>query len=72
MRQLRQLGSPFKYLGSPSSQHRDALNLAQDAAEGIWAVADFVPGGRFAGPPGALAPGLSQSRNLMIVRAFRT
>jgi len=44
MRQLRQLGSPFKYLGSPSSQHRDALNLARDAAEGIWAVADFVPG----------------------------
>ena len=44
MRQCRQLGSPFKYLGSPSSQHRDALNLARDAAEGIWAVADFVPG----------------------------
>ena len=44
MRQYRQLGSPFKYLGSPSSQHRDALNLAREAAEGILAVADFVPG----------------------------
>jgi branched-chain amino acid transport system substrate-binding protein len=44
MRQYRQLGAPFKYLGSPSSQHRDALNLARDAAEGILAVADFVPG----------------------------
>lgn len=44
MRQYRQLGSPFKYLGSPSSQHRDALNLAREAAEGIFAIADFVPG----------------------------
>jgi branched-chain amino acid transport system substrate-binding protein len=44
MRQYRQLGSPFKYLGSPSSQHRDALNLAREAADGILAVADFVPG----------------------------
>ena len=43
-RQYRQLGSPFKYLGSPSSQHRDALNLSRDAAEGVLAVADFVPG----------------------------
>jgi branched-chain amino acid transport system substrate-binding protein len=44
MRQLRQLGSPYKYLGSPSSQHRDAINLARDAAEGLLAIADFVPG----------------------------
>ena len=44
MRQHRQLGAPYKYLGSPSSQHRDALNLAKDAAEGLLAVADFVPG----------------------------
>ena len=43
-RQYRQLGSPYKYLGSPSSQHRDALNLAREAAEGIYAIADFVPG----------------------------
>ena len=56
MRQLRQLGSPFKYFGSPSSQHRDALNLARDTAEGIWAVTNFVPGDRFAGPPGPWLP----------------
>ena len=43
-RQYRQLGSPFKFLGSPSHQHRDALNLAREAAEGIYAIADFVPG----------------------------
>jgi branched-chain amino acid transport system substrate-binding protein len=43
-RQYRQLGSPFKFLGSPSHQHRDALNLAREAAEGIFAIADFVPG----------------------------
>ncbi len=44
MRQYRQLGSPYKYLGSPSSQHRDAINLAREAAEGLLAIADFVPG----------------------------
>jgi branched-chain amino acid transport system substrate-binding protein len=44
MRQYRQLGAPFKYLGSPSSQTKDALNLAKDAAEGLLAIADFVPG----------------------------
>ena len=43
-RQVRQLGSPFKYLGSPSAASKDSLNLAKEAAEGIWAVVDFVPG----------------------------
>jgi branched-chain amino acid transport system substrate-binding protein len=43
-RQVKQLGSPFKYLGSPSSASKDALNLAKEASEGIWAVIDFVPG----------------------------
>jgi branched-chain amino acid transport system substrate-binding protein len=43
-RQYRQLGTPFKYIGSPSSQMRDCLNLSRDASEGILAVADFVPG----------------------------
>lgn len=43
-RQYRQLGSAFKYIGSPSSQMKDALNLSKDAAEGLLAVADFVPG----------------------------
>jgi branched-chain amino acid transport system substrate-binding protein len=43
-RQVRQLGSPFKFLGSPSAASKDSLNLAKEAAEGIWAVVDFVPG----------------------------
>jgi len=43
-RQIRQLGSPFKFLGSPSAASKDSLNLAKEAAEGIWAVVDFVPG----------------------------
>jgi len=43
-RQVRQLGSPCKYLGSPSSASKDSLNLAKEAAEGIWAVVDAVPG----------------------------
>lgn len=43
-RQYRQLGTPFKYIGSPSSQMKDCLNLSKEAAEGLIAVADFVPG----------------------------
>jgi branched-chain amino acid transport system substrate-binding protein len=43
-RQLQQLGSPYKYIGSPSSQEKDTLNLSREAAEGLLAVADFVPG----------------------------
>jgi branched-chain amino acid transport system substrate-binding protein len=41
---MRQLGSPFKFLGSPASASKDSLNLAKEASEGIWAVVDFVPG----------------------------
>ncbi len=43
-RQYRQLGAPFKYVGSPSSQMKDALNLSRENSEGLIAVADFVPG----------------------------
>ena len=43
-RQYRQLGSPYKYMGSVSSGGRDCLNLAKEAAEGLMAIADFVPG----------------------------
>jgi branched-chain amino acid transport system substrate-binding protein len=43
-RQYRQLGSPYKYLGSVSSGGRDCLRLAKEAAEGLMVVADFVPG----------------------------
>ena len=43
-RQYRQLGAPFKYMGSPSSQMKDCLNLSRENSEGLIAVADFVPG----------------------------
>jgi branched-chain amino acid transport system substrate-binding protein len=42
--QYRQIGSPFKYLGSPSSQTRMALGHSKEAAEGLLAIADFVSG----------------------------
>ncbi|HZK67455.1 MAG TPA: ABC transporter substrate-binding protein [Chloroflexota bacterium] len=43
-RQYRQLGSPFKYIGSPSSGMKDALDLSKEAADGLLAVVDYVPG----------------------------
>jgi len=43
-RQYRQLGSPFKYLGSPVSQMKLTLAESKEAAEGLLAIADFVPG----------------------------
>ncbi len=43
-RQYRQLGTPYKYIGSPSSQMKDTLKLSREAAEGLLAIADFVPG----------------------------
>ena len=43
-RQYRQLGSPFKYLGSPSSASKDTLKLSREAGEGLVAIADYVPG----------------------------
>ena len=44
MRQYRQLGSPFKYLGSPASSNRDTMNLARELAVGLLTVVDFTPG----------------------------
>ena len=43
-RQYRQMGSPFKYLGSPSSQTKMTIGHSKEAAEGLLAIADFVPG----------------------------
>ncbi len=43
-RQYVQLGKPYKYIGSPSSQMKDNLNLSKENATGLLAVADFVPG----------------------------
>ena len=42
--QYRQLGSPFKYLGSPASQTKIALERSKEAAEGLLAIADLVSG----------------------------
>lgn len=38
------LGRPFQYLGSASSQSKIAIDIAKEAAEGIYAVVDFVFG----------------------------
>jgi len=43
-RQYVQMGKPFKYLGSPSSQMKDCLNLSKENAVGLLAIADYVPG----------------------------
>ncbi len=43
-RQYRQLGSPYKYIGSATSAARDTLALAKESAEGLYAIVDYVPG----------------------------
>ena len=43
-RQYRQLDPGYLYLGSPSSAMKDALSLSKEAAEGLLAIADYVPG----------------------------
>jgi branched-chain amino acid transport system substrate-binding protein len=43
-RQYRQLNPGYLYIGSPSSQMKDAISLSKEAAEGLLAVADYVPG----------------------------
>ncbi len=43
-RQYRDLGSPYQYLGSPSSAEVDTLALSREAATGLHAVVDFVLG----------------------------
>jgi branched-chain amino acid transport system substrate-binding protein len=43
-RQYRQLGVPYKYLGSPSSGSKDTMNLSKEAADGLLAIQDYVPG----------------------------
>jgi branched-chain amino acid transport system substrate-binding protein len=44
MRQYRQIGSPFKYIGSPGSANQDCLVLAKGAADGLLAIVDYQPG----------------------------
>ena len=43
-RQYRQLNPGYLYIGSPSSGMKDALALSKEAAEGLLAIADYVPG----------------------------
>lgn len=43
-RQYRQLNPGFLYIGSPSSGMKDAIALSKEAAEGLLAIADYVPG----------------------------
>ncbi|HEX2922898.1 MAG TPA: ABC transporter substrate-binding protein, partial [Chloroflexota bacterium] len=43
-RQYRQLGVPYKYLGSPSSASKDTMNLSKEASDGLLAIQDYVPG----------------------------
>jgi branched-chain amino acid transport system substrate-binding protein len=43
-RQYRQIGSPFKFLGSPTSAQENTLNLSKEAADGLIAMMDNVPG----------------------------
>jgi branched-chain amino acid transport system substrate-binding protein len=43
-RQYRQLGSPYVFLGSPTSAQENTLALSKEAAEGLTAMMDNVPG----------------------------
>ena len=43
-RQYRQIGSPYKFLGSPTSAQENTLTLSKEAAEGLVAMMDNVPG----------------------------
>ncbi|HSB78020.1 MAG TPA: ABC transporter substrate-binding protein [Candidatus Methylomirabilis sp.] len=43
-RQYRQIGSPYKFLGSPTSAQENTLALSKDAADGLIAMMDNVPG----------------------------
>ena len=43
-RQYRQIGSPYKFLGSPTSAQENTLALSKEAAEGLTAMMDNVPG----------------------------
>jgi branched-chain amino acid transport system substrate-binding protein len=43
-RQYRQIGSPYKFLGSPTSAQENTLALSKEAAEGLVAMMDNVPG----------------------------
>lgn len=43
-KQYRTLGAPYQFMGDPGSAEADTLSLAKDAANGIYAVIDYMPG----------------------------
>jgi branched-chain amino acid transport system permease protein len=43
LRQYRELGLPFKWVGSPSHGTTVMLNIAREAADGTYVVTDFSP-----------------------------
>ena len=43
-KQYRTLGAPYKFMGDPGTAEADTLSLAKDAANGINAVIDYMPG----------------------------
>jgi branched-chain amino acid transport system substrate-binding protein len=43
-RQSRQLGSPYKYIGSPNCANLETIQLSEGAAEGLLAIVEYVPG----------------------------
>ena len=43
-KQYRTLGAPYQFMGDPGTAEADTLALAKDAATGIYAVIDYMPG----------------------------
>ncbi len=43
-KQYRTLGAPYQFMGDPGSAESDTLSLSKDAANGIYAVIDYMPG----------------------------
>lgn len=43
-KQYKDLGSPYKLMGDPGVASTDVINLAKDAALGLTAVVDYMPG----------------------------
>ena len=42
--QYRTIGAPYQFIGSPTFAEVDTLALSKDAATGIYAVIDYMPG----------------------------
>jgi branched-chain amino acid transport system substrate-binding protein len=44
LKQVKQLGLPFKIMGSPSTAQTTVYDLVKEAQDGIFATVDYVPG----------------------------